>query len=236
MEEEQGGVKDYKVTIEYKHLRSNAPGGVYVVPIELRRWSGVIFVRRGLYAGGVFKFEVRLPPAYNDHDAWPELRFLSDVFSPYVSPEGAVDLKAAYPSWNPSKHFVVTALTFLKKLFYVKRGFEDYETPFNPEAKRLFETPEFLERVAACVRKSNDPKHLYDHHHHHHPMLSFSGKQKNLDGLRDVIYRLADPPEDDPYGLEPRKLLDRDTIPPDLPLADACLDYVAESKRADKQS
>lgn len=49
---------DYRLTIEYKHLKQNAPGGVFVIPSvnHLRIWYGVIFVRRGHYANGVFKF------------------------------------------------------------------------------------------------------------------------------------------------------------------------------------
>lgn len=50
--------KDYRLTIEYKHLKQNAPGGVFVIPSvnHLRIWYGVIFVRRGHYANGIFKF------------------------------------------------------------------------------------------------------------------------------------------------------------------------------------
>lgn len=50
--------EDYRLTIEYKHLKQNAPGGVFVIPSvhHLRIWYGVIFVRRGHYANGVFKF------------------------------------------------------------------------------------------------------------------------------------------------------------------------------------
>lgn len=51
-------LKDYRLTIEYKHLKQNAPGGVFVIPSvnHLRIWYGVIFVRRGHYANGIFKF------------------------------------------------------------------------------------------------------------------------------------------------------------------------------------
>lgn len=77
-------VKDYKLTVEYKHLRQNAPGGVYVVPSfsDLRLWHGVVFVRRGMYATGVFRFRVELPRAYNDHNTWPRVFFESRVCEP----------------------------------------------------------------------------------------------------------------------------------------------------------
>lgn len=33
---------------------------------------------------------------------------------------GELDLKGAYPEWDPDRHFVVTVLTFVKKIFYMK--------------------------------------------------------------------------------------------------------------------
>jgi hypothetical protein len=48
-EERESALRDYKVTIEYKHLKSHAPGGVYLIPSlhDLREFYGIIFVRRG---------------------------------------------------------------------------------------------------------------------------------------------------------------------------------------------
>ncbi|KAH8053683.1 hypothetical protein JL720_14642 [Aureococcus anophagefferens] len=148
-------IKDYKLTVEYKHLKQNSPGGIYVVPsfADLRTWHGVIFVRRGMYASGVFKFRVELPPEYNDvgvarllHE--PHLQPLVDAES------GELDVKFAYPEWDPAKHYVVTVLTFLKKIFYIKDGFEGYEAPKNAAAARAYadDAPEFLREVEACVR------------------------------------------------------------------------------------
>ncbi|KAH8085088.1 hypothetical protein JL720_7809 [Aureococcus anophagefferens] len=76
-------IKDYKLTVEYKHLKQNSPGGIYVVPsfADLRTWHGVIFVRRGMYASGVFKFRVELPPEYNDVGA-ARVFFTSRIYSP----------------------------------------------------------------------------------------------------------------------------------------------------------
>ncbi|KAH8085120.1 hypothetical protein JL720_7845 [Aureococcus anophagefferens] len=113
-------IKDYKLTVEYKHLKQNSPGGIYVVPsfADLRTWHGVIFVRRGMYASGVFKFRVELPPEYNDaargallHE--PHLQPLVDAES------GELDVKFAYPEWDPAKHYVVTVLT-PQKIFYIR--------------------------------------------------------------------------------------------------------------------
>ncbi|KAH8095697.1 hypothetical protein JL720_3020 [Aureococcus anophagefferens] len=158
-------IKDYKLTVEYKHLKQNSPGGIYVVPsfADLRTWHGVIFVRRGMYASGVFKFRVELPPEYNDVGAWPGVFFTSRIYSPLVDAEsGELDVKFAYPEWDPAKHYVVTVLTFLKKIFYIKDGFEGYEAPKNAAAARAYadDAPEFLREVGRA--SARDRAALFD--------------------------------------------------------------------------
>lgn len=161
-EEREQALRDYKVTIEYKHLKSHAPGGVYLIPSlnDLRKFYGVIFVRRGPYTNGIFKFEMRLPLRYNDTNAHPEIVFTSYVYNPYVDVvTGRLDVKTAYPTWDPSKYYLVTVLTFLKKIFYAKT-FEDAQA--HPEAKRLAdqEPEQYRLKVDECVRKSQ--KEVYD--------------------------------------------------------------------------
>jgi len=159
----QQALRDYKLTIEYKHLRDHAPAGVFVIPSfgDLRRWYGAIFVRRGHFSNGIFKFRVDLPNEYNDVNTWPVITFYSKIFNPLVHPEsGLMDLKCAYPEWNPNRHYMVTVLTFLKKIFYMKEF--QFPDPPNPEAQHLFNNnkKEFWERVAACVRESLEK--MYD--------------------------------------------------------------------------
>lgn len=165
-EEREQALRDYKVTIEYKHLKSHAPGGVYLIPgfDNLRSFYGIIFVRRGPYANGIFKFRLKLPPKYNDVNQWPQITFSSFVYSPYVDESnGSLDIRSAYPKWDPSRHYLVTVLTYLKKIFYSK-NFADAKA--NIPAKELAEkNPEsFRKKVDASVRESqknmytNDPE------------------------------------------------------------------------------
>lgn len=107
------------MTIEYKHLKNHAPAGVYLVPSldALRLFHGVIFVRRGPYTNGIFKFQLHLPPKYNDVDTWPRIIFSSSVYSPHVDAKtGELDIRSTYPSWDPHRHYLVTVLTYLKKV------------------------------------------------------------------------------------------------------------------------
>jgi ubiquitin-protein ligase len=164
-EEREQALRDYKVTIEYKHLKSHAPGGVYLVPTlsDLRLFHGIIFVRRGPFTNGVFKFQLALPRLYNDKNQHPVIVFSTPVYNPHVDPEsGLLDIQSAYPVWDPSRHYLVTVLTFLKKIFYAKT-FADAKA--NLEAKALQQTDPtaYRAKVDACVRESqrqvfvNDP-------------------------------------------------------------------------------
>lgn len=156
--EREQALRDYKVTIEYKGLKQHAPAGVYLIPSldNLRHFYGVIFVRRGPFANGVFKFQIRLSEKYNDVDAWPQITFSSNVYHPYVDAEtGELDVRSAYPTWDPQKHYLVTVLTHLKKIFYVK-NFGDDEAPANPEARDLTKThpAQYFKKVQNCVNES----------------------------------------------------------------------------------
>ena len=159
-------LKDLKLTIEYKHLKHNAPGGVLVTPAfdDLRLWHGVIFLRRGLCEGGVFRFVVRLSPQYNDHGVYPEVRFTPPgaVWNPYVHPDtGELDLKSTYPTWDPSIHFMITVLTFIKRIFYLKdpdlESYDDHVC-YNIAAKRLFlsDKVEFRRHSQKLVLRSQE--------------------------------------------------------------------------------
>lgn len=114
-------IKDYAVIIEYKHLAQHVPSGIYILPSfdDARLWYGVIFIRSGHYRDGVFKFILRLPQEYNDLNTYPDIRFTSRVYHPYVDPaSGELNLRIKIPEWNPELHYLVTALVFLKGIFY----------------------------------------------------------------------------------------------------------------------
>lgn len=161
---QEQSLRDYKVTIEYKHLKSHAPGGVYLIPSmeTFRTFYGVIFVRRGSYMNGIFKFRLTLPTQYNDVNEHPKIVFTTSVYSPFVTYEtGELDIQSTYPRWDPTRHYLVTVLTFVKKIFYAK-GFDEHDTMANEEAKRLAQTDPmaFQTKVDECVRASQ--RAVYD--------------------------------------------------------------------------
>jgi ubiquitin-protein ligase len=165
-EEREQALRDYKVTIEYKHLKSHAPGGVYLIPsmTDLRHFHGVIFVRRGPFTNGIFKFTLTLPRKYNDVNMWPQITFSSYIYNPYVTEStGELDIRSAYPNWDPSRHYLVTVLTYLKKIFYSK-NFADAKANMGAKNQAQSDPDGYRQKVDACVRESqkevfaNDPE------------------------------------------------------------------------------
>lgn len=156
-------LRDYKVTIEYKHLKQHAPSGIYVLPSlkSLRSFYGVIFLRRGIYTNAIFKFTIDLPNEYNDANAWPRIAFTSSVYNPHVDSEtGQLDVQSAYPEWDPHRHYLVTVLTYLKKIFYMKSYGDDAIA--NVEARNLSRSnpAEYRKNVERCVRESQRSVYL----------------------------------------------------------------------------
>ncbi|GMI40876.1 hypothetical protein TeGR_g8582 [Tetraparma gracilis] len=115
-------LKSHHLSIEYKHLLSHSPSGVYLLPSPATPglFVGVIFLRRGLYQNGIYKFTLQVPPSYNERGSHPVVTFTTPLLSPLVSDRGVLDMPAAFPEWDPSRHYLITALTYVKKLFYIK--------------------------------------------------------------------------------------------------------------------
>jgi ubiquitin-protein ligase len=67
-------IKDIKLQVEYRYLAKNAPGGVFIMTEfnDIRKYNGVIFLKKGLYRDGIFRFTLVLPKEYNDVNTYPD--------------------------------------------------------------------------------------------------------------------------------------------------------------------
>lgn len=127
-----------------------------------------------------------LPKRYNDIDQHPDIIFTSAVYNPYVDPtSGKLDMKRAYPKWDPTRHYLVTVLTFLKKIFYAKTF--DETAVANIEAKHLFEKNPlaFRKRVDECVRKSQ--KEVFENSNDNDTLIKFTDDELGHRVLRDLL-------------------------------------------------
>jgi len=112
-------LKDYTLLMEFKKLKHQAPPGLYVLPSahSLRLWHGVIFLRKGLYKNGIFKFFLKIPESYPDNG--PRVVFISQVFHPLIdSSSGELDISIQFPKWTPNRDYIVLLLAYIKKIFY----------------------------------------------------------------------------------------------------------------------
>ena len=156
-------LKNVKLAIEYKHLIKHAPSGVVLLPSldpdNLRSLHGTIFLKRGLYRDGVFRFTVTLPAGYNDANTHPRIAFTPPIYHPLIDPTtGVMDLRVdpALREWVPGRHFLITALLFVKKAFYMK-SYDPFSSPLpNDDARTLFDTapPAFEARAQQAVQES----------------------------------------------------------------------------------
>ena len=65
-----------------------------------------------------------------------------------------MDLSSAYPVWDSHRHYLVTVLTYLKKIFYMKSFGDDAVA--NVEARDLSRSnpAEYRKMLEKCVRQS----------------------------------------------------------------------------------
>jgi hypothetical protein len=71
---------------EFSGLKQACPDGVYatLAPGDPSTWSGVLFVRRGPYAGAVLRFQLAFPASFPR--GLPLITFATDMFHPLVTP------------------------------------------------------------------------------------------------------------------------------------------------------
>ena len=158
-------LKDYKIMVEYKLLKEDAPRGVYLLPAfeSLRLYHGVIFLEAGLYKNAVFKFRLELPAGYPADGARPVLTFVSRVYHPLVHPGTLeLDLAGKFPQWTTGMHHMATVLKYLKQVFYLK----DYDVAgaVDPAAAQAFakDRARFVHAVEACVQSSIERRFVSD--------------------------------------------------------------------------
>jgi ubiquitin-protein ligase len=64
-------------------------------------WEGAVFVRQGLYKGGVFKFLISVPDGYPKE--WPSVKFTTPLLHPQVDPQGFLNLTPLLHDQTPTQ-------------------------------------------------------------------------------------------------------------------------------------
>ncbi|XP_028043341.1 protein crossbronx homolog [Bombyx mandarina] len=152
--------QEYTIMTEYRMLQTENLHGIYVIPSYESSflWYGVIFVRSGLYEGGVFRFTITLPEKFPD-DETPVLTFVSNLYHPAIDAStGLLSLREVFPMWDKKRDHVWQILKYLHIIF----DNLSIKVPANTEAACMYKTNRkfFMQKVRECVVTSID--HIYD--------------------------------------------------------------------------
>ena len=121
---------------------------------DIMKWNAVIFGPDGsLYESGIFKLVMIFCREYPHKP--PQIKFLSRIFHPNVSPDGTVCPKILLRNWSPAK---TVALIIKSLIFLLDNPCLDDETNYNPKATDLFQTNKlhYKKFVNDCVDESLD--------------------------------------------------------------------------------
>ncbi|XP_072936778.1 protein crossbronx homolog [Epargyreus clarus] len=146
--------QEYIIMAEYRMLQTENLQGIYVIPSYENSllWYGVIFVRSGIYEGGVFRFTLTLPEKFPD-DKVPVLTFTSQLYHPAVDANnGALNLNEVFPQWDKKQNRIWQILKYTHWIFHNL----NMKAPANIEASLNFKTnkKQFMEKVKECVTSS----------------------------------------------------------------------------------
>ncbi|KAI8817197.1 ubiquitin-conjugating enzyme/RWD-like protein [Fimicolochytrium jonesii] len=161
-------LKRYELLVEFKHMKNpnNCPPGIYLrpEPENLNEWHGVLFIHRGYYKEGVFKFVIEIPKAYPN--AGPSVLFLTDMFHPLIGRDGRFSLSQQFPVWRPRKDYIAHILHYLKNSFResVLSSLQE-EACSNKEAYKIFHNERglYAKLAAQCAQLSVSEGVLFDH-------------------------------------------------------------------------
>ncbi|KAI9302923.1 ubiquitin-conjugating enzyme/RWD-like protein [Cunninghamella echinulata] len=193
--------KRYELLTEFINLRnpSHCPLGVYIIPSSdnLNVMYGVVFVHKGYYRSGVFKFRMFIPETYPDHP--PSVTFLTDMFHPLVDSQGNVSLSQQFPTWRPHQDYLFHVLHYIKNMFkrVILEKLVDKHC-YNKEAYRLFrnDTSVFSKLSQQCAQLSITESYLFDHFPDNNMIRFSSLSEPKFEELRSIVFKSSTaPPE-----------------------------------------
>ena len=154
------------VLVEYEEAKLKAPPGLFLLPSleSTKEFHGVIFVKEGLYKGGIFKFTLALFELYPaDGPHAPTVVFAPlQPFHPLIHPgTGEVSLRGRFPIWRAGKDSILAVLEFLHAIF-TREDRLLLQHPVDPEAAHLYahDRSVFAVRAEQTVRDSVERRYV----------------------------------------------------------------------------
>ncbi|UMM38339.1 hypothetical protein L5515_009794 [Caenorhabditis briggsae] len=143
---------------EFVEVCRNPIEGIFVSPSAKNKfaWFGVIFVRKGIFGGGIFRFNIEIPLEFPESSELPKVIFNQTIFHPLICIKSKeLCLKRSFPDgWKSEKHSLSRVLIVLQRSFYSYDV--DSDKCINPEASVLYKEhrDKFREIAKECVEAS----------------------------------------------------------------------------------
>ncbi|CAI2352427.1 unnamed protein product [Caenorhabditis sp. 36 PRJEB53466] len=114
-------LSEHAIAAEFTEVCRSPVEGVFVVPSSKSKyvWNGVVFVKKGLFGGGIFRFCLLIPEEYPNTVVTPTIVFRKTIFHPLIDAKTKVlDLSLSFPDgWKSDKHSIRRVLTVLPRIF-----------------------------------------------------------------------------------------------------------------------
>ncbi|KAJ3268033.1 hypothetical protein HDV01_003522 [Terramyces sp. JEL0728] len=157
-------LRGLNVLIEYKNLISemNCPSGMYLVPSDdLFLWHGTVFIHRGFYKEGVFKFQINLKHYPLE---CPTVKFTTKIFHPLIDPTDNILYLGKYENSWSSQYYISHILHYIKDIFK-SQSIQEINELYCPhlEALKIFkgEKNRFIQLASQSALKSNLEEELF---------------------------------------------------------------------------
>lgn len=143
---------------EFVEVCRNPIEGIFVSPSAKNKyiWFGVIFVRKGIFGGGIFRFKLLIPSDFPDTSELPKVIFNLTIFHPLICTKSKeLCLTRSFPDgWKKDKHNLRRVLVVIQRSFYSYDV--DSDKCINPEASVLYKEhrDKFREISKECVEAS----------------------------------------------------------------------------------
>ncbi|CAD6186964.1 unnamed protein product [Caenorhabditis auriculariae] len=132
---------------EFTHFCRNPVDGMYVTPSasDPFKWFGILFIRRGIFGGGIFRFSLNVPMNFPYTSDLPEVIFDNAIFHPLIELKTRkLDLSRSFPNgWKTERHDLLRVLVVVQRIFFflrVQLRELQHKEKFREMAKEVVET------------------------------------------------------------------------------------------------
>eukprot|EP00792_Barthelona_sp_PAP020_P000329 TRINITY_DN10499_c0_g1_i1.p1 TRINITY_DN10499_c0_g1~~TRINITY_DN10499_c0_g1_i1.p1 ORF type:complete len:218 (+),score=45.78 TRINITY_DN10499_c0_g1_i1:168-821(+) len=144
--------------LQFNKFMECPPPGVWILPQRnnLNHWDGVIFVRKGYWATGIFKFYILFPEEYPNKP--PNISFFPPIFHPLVNIyDDSLDSSIIFKNFQSKSNHVQIVANYVYNMFNSVDKLKKNEIS-NEECYELYQKQheQFVERCKFTAISSQE--------------------------------------------------------------------------------